>query len=155
MIIRILDDCVNFVNEIAMYCWCEWNQSIVHEFNLHSQEEVKKDILENTICFVAIDGEELAGFISVCKCDFPSKYKQLTPWIQNFYVVPKYRKNGVGNALFIHALECCVDNGVETVYLWTYEKTKGFYDKHGFVVYDEVSMDDGVRIVMYKNLLEE
>lgn len=150
MIIDSLDNYVKFAPEVGMYCWCEWHHSIVEELGLLNQEQVTQDIINNNICFVAIDEtcNELMGFICVGKCDFPSRYFHLTPWIQNFYVLPQYRKQRVGSRLFDRALEYCRETKVSTVYLWTYEKHLQYYQNRGFTIISRADMPDGLRYVM-------
>lgn len=149
MRIDLLQNNMQLADEVSMYAWCEWNKSIVEELNIFSQDAVKNDILVNTVCFVALnDSGELVGFICVGKCDFPSRYQHLTPWIQNFYVVPQHRNQGLGSRLFDHALDYCKVTHVSTVYLWTYEAHLSFYQRRGFEIIDKAQMPDGLRYVM-------
>ena len=150
--IDTLQNYLHLADEVALYCWCEWNKSIVEELKLFSQDAVKNDILSNTDCFVCISGGELQGFICVGKCDFPSRYQHLTPWIQNFYVLPQHRNQGVGSKLFKHAIDYCNNIRINTVYLWTYEEHLSFYQKRGFSVLSISKMSDGARFVMMCSL---
>lgn len=155
MRIDLLQNNLHLADDVAMYTWCEWNKSITEDPNIYSQDAVKNDILSNTICFLALtDSDDLAGFICVGKCDFPSRYQHLTPWIQNFYVLSQYRNKWLGSRLFDHALNYCLATKISIVYLWTYDDHLSYYQRRGFQVMDKVGMQDGIRYVMRVHINE-
>ena len=59
-------------------------------------------------------------------------------WIGNLIVADGQRGKGVGEALFVTALEALQAAGAETVWLTASKMGKSLYEKHGFAVIDTI-----------------
>lgn len=100
---------------------------------------------KNGIFYIAEDEGSVVGTIAIRgEPDSSAKLRRM-------YVIPKYRKKGVGQKLFEKALAFCKNKGYKRVILCTYpemgEAIK-FYKKHGFKEYDR----KGEGIYFEKNL---
>lgn len=83
-------------------------------------------------CFTArTESGETAGFVT-------SLQHQLSGWIGNLIVDPKYRGKGVGESLFRKAQEALLCSGVETLWLTASKSGMPLYQKHGFSRIDTI-----------------
>lgn len=83
-------------------------------------------------CFVARgDNGETAGFVT-------SLRHGRSGWIGNLIVEGGYRGQGIGESLFIHAVEALRSAGVETFWLTASKSGQALYEKHGFMGIDTI-----------------
>jgi ribosomal protein S18 acetylase RimI-like enzyme len=77
-------------------------------------------------CFAARGNSgEYAGFVT-------SLRHERSGWIGNLIVEGTYRGQGIGESLFVSALEVLRADGVETVWLTASKSGQALYEKHGF-----------------------
>jgi predicted N-acetyltransferase YhbS len=84
------------------------------------------------ITFVAITSDKVIGTVSLDESDLPP-YDHLSPWLASLYVVPAFRRSGVGTALVRHTIAFAQRQTSLPVYLWTPGST-GLYETCGFKV---------------------
>lgn len=83
-------------------------------------------------CFAAYGANgETAGFVTSLRHD-------RSGWIGNLIVSAEYRGQGVGERLFVSALEVLRAAGVETFWLTASKSGQALYEKHGFTSIDTV-----------------
>lgn len=89
----------------------------------------------NWLCWVAEDAGRLVGQVwlsLVDKVPNPSDEPELHGYVTNFYVAPESRGSGIGRSLLETLLEACRDNEVDSVILWSTERSRTLYERHGF-----------------------
>jgi GNAT superfamily N-acetyltransferase len=67
-------------------------------------------------------------------------------YITNVYLQDSLRGSGLGQRLVEAALECCREEGVDSVILWPTQRSRTLYERYGFAVRDdlfEAVLDDG------------
>jgi GNAT superfamily N-acetyltransferase len=66
--------------------------------------------------------------------------------ITNVYLQDSLRGSGLGQRLVEAAMQCCRDEGVDSVILWPTPRSRTLYERYGFAVRDdlfEAVVDDG------------
>lgn len=80
-------------------------------------ESGKKEFFEylekNYPIYVAIEDSKMVGYI-VCRVE------DGVVWAESLYVLPEYRRRGIGTALYEKAEELAEDLGEDTVYNWVH-----------------------------------
>lgn len=82
-------------------------------------------------CAARADGGELAGCVTSLK-------HGCSGWIGNLIVAEGFRGRGIGQELFVSALEALRAEGVETVWLTASKLGQALYEKHGFKSIDTI-----------------
>jgi predicted N-acetyltransferase YhbS len=82
------------------------------------------------IAFVALDGEEPVGHVSLVERNMTS-HPELSPWLAGTLVHPSRRGEGIGTALVEHAVSRAAELGVATLYLYS-ERARGLYERLGW-----------------------
>ncbi len=82
--------------------------------------------------FVALTDGEPVGSASLVGYDMESR-EDLTPWLASVYVVPEYRRRGVGSALVKRVVEEARTLDIETLYLFTWGRER-LYARLGWSV---------------------
>ncbi len=103
-----------------------WNQTLtadpitVHKFR---KQALFDDNFDSELCFVAIDQEQLVGFLLATKRKFPYLERGLEPtrgWINVMFVADGYQHRGIGTDLVEHTEKKLKSMGAETVTLAAY-----------------------------------
>lgn len=81
--------------------------------------------------FVARDGHQPVGFVTVCD-------HATSGWIGNLIIHPQLRRQGIGQLLFEQAIVTLAARGVETVWLTASAQGLALYCRYGFVEIDRV-----------------
>lgn len=81
--------------------------------------------------YLAESGGNVAGFIDYFMFAEPatSKYHAVG---QHFYVLPEYRRSGLGGLLWRKAMNKTIEQGAQVHELCCFEKEIGFWKAHGF-----------------------
>lgn len=82
-------------------------------------------------CAARAESGELAGCVTSLK-------HQRSGWIGNLIVAAGFRGQGIGQELFVSALEALRSSGVETVWLTASKLGQALYEKHGFKSIDTI-----------------
>ena len=133
MEIRLLADVPAAVPALAEWFHAEW-----HHYDGRSIAEIEaqlRDCLNRDsppITFLALDGTEVIGTVSLDTSDLPP-YDHLSPWLASLYVVPSRRREGVGRALVKHLVTFALGRGISPTYLWTPGSTR-LYEECGWKV---------------------
>jgi len=92
-------------------------------------------------CWVAVLGTTLVGSIwlqLIEKLPNPVGHPGFHGYVSSVYVVPELRNAGIGSAL----LEACLAEAdgleLDAVFLWPTERSRRLYQRHGFVVPDDL-----------------
>lgn len=88
-----------------------------------------------------LDGDEIIGFCVLEKENL-HKYPEISPWISDVMIMPKYRGKGYGAKLIEKAEQVLVSLGYNKIYLWT-DQAPEFYKKHGYEYLKEVEKNEG------------
>lgn len=91
----------HFARVAASYCWDEWSTRFQSEFYMRTKEDLIQEMMWSFTCqcFVAHVDNLFLGTVCIHVCDLPSRLPHLTPWVQSLFVVPEFRKRGIGRAL--------------------------------------------------------
>jgi len=68
----------------------------------------------------------------VDKLPNPNARRELHGYITNFFLRPEHRNGGAGSRLLEAVLEECKRSNVDAVFLWPTERSRPFYERHGF-----------------------
>jgi GNAT superfamily N-acetyltransferase len=92
-------------------------------------------------CWVAVLGDTLVGTIWIQlieKLPNPNGHLGFHGYISSVYVAPALRNAGVGSGLMTACLKECRAQGVDAVVLWPTARSRPLYQRHGFVVRDDL-----------------
>lgn len=80
------------------------------------QEDYLQEIVEGDNChlFLAVEGDEVLGMLSVCIYKAPTGYRA---WVEDVVVMDTARGRGLGRTLMLHAVEFAQELGVDTLTL--------------------------------------
>ena len=103
------------------------------------------------LTMIALEGDTLLGSVTLKVSDF-SAHPELTPWLAGVFVLPQYRKQGVGSKLIGFAENIAKEKfNVETLYLYT-GSASGLYEKLGYKTFETVDRGDKILTLMKKEL---
>src|ERR1035437_6847116 len=97
MKITYLKNDIRFVPEVSKYMFEEWGD-IYSAKSFMDIVCMRLNIENIPLTIIASENNNLLGFASLVKSDFQIN-TPLTPWISGVFVLPKYRKLGIGKAL--------------------------------------------------------
>lgn len=92
-------------------------------------------------CWVADSESELVGTIwlqVIEKLPNPVGHLGFHGYISSVYVRPSLRNEGIGSALMAACLAECQAQGIDAVFLWPTPRSRSLYQRHGFVVRDDL-----------------
>lgn len=115
------DDCAPFLKLAAAENW------MVDPWEL----EFLLSAFPQGCCAARAERGGVAGFVTSLK-------HQRSGWIGNLIVAEGFRGQGIGQALFVSALEALRSAGVETVWLTASKLGQALYEKHGFKSLDTI-----------------
>ncbi len=130
--IKYLSCYPELVPTIASWVYDYWGEMYL----MNSVKEQITNISErlNTnhfpLALVALSGSNPVGTASL-KIQEMATHKHLYHWLGTVYVVPSFRKKGIGRALVNHAESKARELGVQTLYLHTPNK-EHFYQQQGW-----------------------
>lgn len=130
------------------YELASWHENIMEGYELSDspkkgwREFMKKGLSkENMITFVAEDGNEIVGFVSVVLRRRPPFFKQRdVGLILDLFVKEKRRREGIGSKLIEHTEDWIKDNGVSLAVLTVAPVNHiavDFWEKNGYDTYLE------------------
>ena len=117
---------------VAEVFLASFNAALPTVRSVHTDDEVRRWIRDSVIArtetWVALDGEEVAGMISL-----------VPGWVEHLYVAPHRLREGIGRRL----LDLAKERSGGPLELWTFqvnERARRFYERRGFVA---VELTDG------------
>jgi len=105
---------------------------------------------ELPIAWVAHSGNEPYGMAALRVHDLDGR-EDLTPWLAAVYVLPQFRRRGVGEALCRAVEQKASEMGVRTLYLFTLDKQK-WYAQFGWNQLESCTWQDQPAAIMAKSL---
>ena len=99
---------------------CYFDSITVDKFR---QQALFDDNFDESLCWVALEGEQTVGFILATKRKFPYLDRGLEPdrgWINVMFVAPEHQKKGIGQSLYNLAESALVGLGVKSITLGAY-----------------------------------
>lgn len=97
-------------------------------------ERTHRDRVPQT--FVAVDGSRPVGMASIEAHDMSTRL-ELTPWLSAVYVLPAFRRHGVGSALVEAVVDAAAMLSLDTLYLFTPDQMP-FYRRMGWQNMEQV-----------------
>ena len=101
-----------------------------------AKDELNSYISKGFPIYMAVDSEKIVGYI-VCRIDSD------VVWAESLYVIPEYRRTGVGSKLYLQAEELANEYGNETLFNWIHpnnETIVQFLKKQGYNVLNLIEL---------------
>jgi len=150
--ISLLKDCPQHLPRISFWIFDEWGHLIqgltLEQVEARLQEHLNRDSIPLTV--VAILDQLPVGTASLTLDDLSSR-PDLSPWLASVYVLPEYRKQGIGSQLVSAAEEISQRLGIQKLYLFTPDQEL-FYAGLGWSVLDHTEYR-GEQVVIMSKLL--
>lgn len=129
IIVKKLSACREHIPLVSRWLWKQWAKRhgrTLKEIIYRTEHSLTKKSPQILIAFY--NGQP-AGTVSLLNADHP--YRQdLSPWLAYLLVLPKYRGQGVGQALQVALLKTAKAAGFKKIYLMT--ELKDYYEKAGW-----------------------
>ncbi len=123
-----------FLDACVAWSYGEWGSQVPTRDLLHVRQTYEASIDQQSlpITWVAITSEgKPAGMIRLKEIDHIER-EELRPWLSSLYVHPRYRGQGIAEALCGHVHTIARDiYGYDRIYLFT-GMAEGFYKKLGY-----------------------
>jgi GNAT superfamily N-acetyltransferase len=104
------------------------------------------------LSFCAVAHTIPVGMVSL-KLDDLWNRKDLNPWLASLYVIPEFRKRGVGGLLLNAVTSRATGLGLERIYLFLGQHEKAalqaYYSSRGWVFFDRAVDNDGTETEIY------
>ena len=127
--------CREWIPVIARWHWDEWGHAdpggSLEAWTTGLQERTAVNAIPTTYVAIADDGVAIGSVVLVAN-DMET-HPELSPWLAGLYVSAAHRRSGVGSALARHAMDRCIEMGVERLYLHTSSATS-LYKRLGWKV---------------------
>ncbi len=123
----------------------EWDATVaLREFLAEPSEGIP-------VTYVAVEGEEVIGSVSVVTGDLPGAPEEWNPWVASLIVAPEWRGDGLGSRLIARAVEAARENGASEVWCLT-EERQSLFERCGFERMEESTANGWVVSVMRRKL---
>jgi N-acetylglutamate synthase-like GNAT family acetyltransferase len=148
MIIKYLPPDQDVIKTIAEWVFKEWGHLNSGSSLERSTEKLhqRTESTEIPITLVAFDQDIPIGTASLVVNDMET-HPQYTPWLANVYVVPEFRKNGVGSALCKAIAAEMKRLRIEKAFLFT-PNNEAMYRRLGWQTIERVSYHGEEVVVM-------
>jgi len=139
-----------FAPILAAWVYAEWGhllpqrteEMLVAEFQQRSTPHVIPE------SFVAMAGDRPIGMASLIEDDMKTR-PDLSPWLAAVYVLPEFRKRGVGSSLVRAMMAEAMALGVERLHLFTPDQM-AFYRRLGWRTFEHTNYrGEDVVIMVY------
>ena len=118
---------------------------------MYSEDSLRKQLNAGAEFIILYDNEEPVGFAS---------YQEIKPAIHKLhklYVLPSQQGKGTGRYIIDYIIGCIKEEGASSLQLQVNRnnKAKGFYEKNGFAVIEEIKLDIGNGYIMDDYIMEK
>jgi predicted N-acetyltransferase YhbS len=129
-----LAECPQYVQLLAKWCHEQWGYLSPNRTLKDVEANFSKLLSMSQIPFslVVLDDKKPVAMASLELQDMDI-YPELTPWLASVYVVPDYRKKGIGSKVVKTILEKAKEQHIEKIYLFTMDQ-EHWYNKMKFQV---------------------
>ncbi|PPD45228.1 MAG: hypothetical protein CTY16_10470 [Methylobacter sp.] len=154
MNISLLTDHPEFIETLAPLVAKHWKPILTEETTESRVAKFRTHLNYDTlpIAWVAHSDTQVFGTAALRVDDLPG-YEHLTPWLGGVFVVPEFRKHGVGTALCSaveqHAREIF---GISKLYLFTLDSQE-LYKNLGWSMFEPCTWYGRAGDIMFKELL--
>lgn len=104
------------------------------------------------VTFVAIKDNKFAGTISLWRGDLLSR-QDLFPWLSALAVKKEFRNQNIGQELQNYLINYAKDKGYEELFLYT--DLNNYYEKTGWIHFDDGVEFTGGSMKLYKKVLKD
>src|SRR5262245_27965706 len=128
MEIRPLADMPDSIAVLAEWFHAEWHhydRRTVFQIEAQLRECLNRESLP--ITFLALRGADVVGTATLDTSDLPP-YDDPPPWLASLYVLPSWRRVGVGRALVQLIVAFAKERELSPLYLWTPGSTRLYED---------------------------
>lgn len=149
-----LSDKPDMLPVVAQWAYDQWWSSDPQKTVEMVVESWKKRVADRGIPLTLVGERDRKpiGMVSLVECDVGMEHRmELSPWVSAVYVLPGYRRQGIGGLLLKAITTRVAAMGIPRVYLYTYDQTE-FYKSHGWSLLDREKSGNGIVDILYKNL---
>jgi GNAT superfamily N-acetyltransferase len=120
--------------------WSEWN--MIYRGAGRSYQQVRSSIEGRChtdsipLAIVALSGSLAVGTGCIKDGDLDER-SDLGPWLAGIYVVPEFRRRGIGSQIALHLEIEALRLGHSTLYLWT-PSSEALYASLGWAVHERI-----------------
>lgn len=120
------------VSEVARWHFAEWGQAdpTGSESGWAQRLAARANLAGVPSYYLVFVGETPAGSVGLCEDDM-STHPEMSPWLSGLYVLPRFRRRGIGGRLVLHATEAARAAGAGALFLHT-ASAEGLYRRHGW-----------------------
>lgn len=122
---------INGLNRIAYESEAYWGYDQEYMDRFREIYRVTDEYIKSNPTFILSDEGRMVGFYSLKKND-----NETEP--DFFYIDPKYIGKGYGKIMWDSLIKYCKNEGIKSFTLVTSPQARGFYEKMGAVVVEEV-----------------
>lgn len=133
--IEFLADKPELVPLLAQWTYAQWSKYDPELTVARVTESLEQRFNREKIplTYVALDGNKPIGMATLKESIRVSGYKNKTPWLGSFYIIPEYRNQGVGSELLAAIYESAKKLGYNTIYLFSSDLDMvPWYSKQGW-----------------------
>lgn len=145
IVIHPLADHVDAIPSIAA-----WREIYGMETQASVQQRIGTWVDRNQIptALVAVAGNQVIGTVALKERELHFSY---SPWLAGLFVIPQFRRKGVGALLVGAAEREAASLGVERLYLYT-PGSQAFYENLGWFALEHCQLPSGAVAVLSKQL---
>lgn len=152
MLIDLLADHPEYISILAPALVDHWRFASPEDTIAAREAKLREHTNRETfpLAWVAhVDGE-LLGTAALRLSDLPGR-EDLTPWLGGVFVMPKFRRRGIGSALCAAVESCARLGGIRTLYLFTLDQ-QHLYSHLGWRVFERATWHGHVGEIMAKEI---
>lgn len=125
----------NRLTEIAFAAKRTWDYPEEYFEVWKDELTITEKYIENNIVFVAEEGREIAGFVSIVFMPEAKMFGQVFVdaghWMDHLFIDPNFQHKGIGIKLVETANQFCNEQGISTLRIFVDPNAVGFYEKVG------------------------
>jgi len=122
---------IDELNRIAYESEAWWGYDSEFMERFRAIYRITEEYIRKNPTFILVENGSIIGFFSFIKSENETE-------LEYFYIDPRYIGKGYGKKMWDSLKEYCKETGIESFSLVTSPQAKGFYEKMGADVIDEV-----------------